>query len=184
MLKPANSAHPRSHLVAAALSAWLAYVAVDFLLHAALLASWWQTTASFWLPPFELFLRIPFGYGSFLIYCVALTWLLKHVDGHSVSVARWARFGTLAGLVYGTASVLAMYSVVPVPLSAMLVWPGSAAAGSAAAGAAAGWVVGAVRPWRRVGMVVLWMVIAVIVGIVIQNLLGVTTGLDASQTPH
>ena len=161
--------------MAAVLAAWLAYVAVDFLLHAALFATWWQATASYWLPPYELFRHIPYGYSSFLLYTVALTWLLERFHGGVVSAALGIRFGALAGLVYGIASVLAMYSVVPLPLSALVMWPGSAAAGSAAAGGGAAWVLAATRPWRRVGLVALVAVLCVILGVLIQNLMGVTT---------
>lgn len=169
--------------LAVTLSAWLGYVAVDFLLHAALLAFWWQATASFWLPPAVLFARIPVGYASFLVYCIALTWLLDRLDGERCRVNRWAGLGVIAGFVYGTASVLAMYSVIALPLSALLMWPCSAAVGSGVAGGAAAFVATAHRPWRRSGLVFVGAVVTILMGILLQNMLGVTAAGGVSHPP-
>jgi hypothetical protein len=161
----------RVQFVAAALAAWFAFVAVDFLIHAALLAGWWRATGEYWLSLQDLFVRIPYAYASFAICCIVLTWLLVRLYGADVSVSTRWRVGALAGLLYGTASVLAMYSVVRMPRSAFVVWPGSALIESAIAGVVAGWVLGGQRPWRRVGLVAVASVIVVIVAIVLQNIL-------------
>jgi hypothetical protein len=165
------AAMARHPLVPAAIAAWLGYIGLDFLIHAALLAAWWRATGAYWLPQRELFVRIPYAYASFAIYCVALTWLLERISGTDVRVSSGWRLGAIAGLVYGTTSALAMYSVVGMPASALLVWPGSAVVESTTSGGVAAWVLRARRPWRRVGVVAIGVVISVLVAIVLQNLL-------------
>ncbi|HUF48748.1 MAG TPA: hypothetical protein VMM93_13105, partial [Vicinamibacterales bacterium] len=66
----------RRDVAPAALSAWLIFLAIDFLAHAVILADWWRATEAYWLPPMELFKWIPFGYGAFAILVGTMTWLL------------------------------------------------------------------------------------------------------------
>jgi hypothetical protein len=153
-------------LLPAIVAAWCAYLVLDFLTHAVFLAVWWRATERYWLPPQELFWSIPFGYASFAIYCAALTWLLLRLYGRQPTLIAGLRFGAIAGLIYGTGSVLATYSVFRMPTSALLVWPASVTVGSTLAGVVAAWVLVADRPWRRVGLVVGAAIILFILGVV------------------
>jgi hypothetical protein len=164
----------RQTFLPAVLAGWCVYLLLDFLTHAVFLASWWERTESYWLPPLELFRRIPFGYASFAIYCAALTWLLVRLYGERLNIRRGARFGAVAGLVSGAAGVLATYSAFPMPVEALLVWPVSVVVASTAAGAVAAWVLAAERPWRRLGLIFTAVVILFILGVVIQNLFFLT----------
>ena len=130
------------------------YIVLDFLLHAVVLAPWWRATQAFWLPPLELAKRIPFAYGAFVIYCASLTVLLTVVRGEQPLVLTGLRFGAFVGIVFGVTSALGAYSVVEMPISFLLVGPGTTAIGSAGAGAAAAWILSG-RPkvaegWRSV----------------------------------
>jgi len=160
----------RSGVFPAAVAAWWSYVVLDFLTHAVVLASWWRSTQTYWLPPQELFNRIPIGYASFAVYCAALTWLLARMYGERAGVRIGLRFGAIAGLVFGLMSALGTYSLFRVPLPFFLVVPASTTVESAAAGAAAGWVLQA-RPGRRLALVFGAGLLLIVVGVVAQNLL-------------
>lgn len=160
----------RARLLAASVAGWFAYVVVDFLVHAVVLAQWWRATQSYWLPPLELLRRIPFGYASFAIYCAVLAWLLKRLYGDRLNPSRGLRFGAIAGLVFGLGSVLATYSVFHMPPSALVVWPVSVLLESTVAGGVMSWVLVAGRPWRRVGIVIGSAAVLFIVGAVVQNI--------------
>ena len=154
----------------AVLAAWLAYLVLDFLMHAVFLAPWWRATEQYWLPPRELLRLIPLSYVSFAIYCAALTWLLKKLYGGRLTLAAGLRFGAAAGLVSGVGTALGTYCVFRMPALALLVWPASMTVLSTAAGAVAAWVLISERPWRRAGLVFAVALVLFILGVVIQNL--------------
>jgi hypothetical protein len=74
-------------VTAAMLSAWLVFLALDFLSHAVVLADWWRATESYWLPPVELFKRIPYGYGALALPAGTMTWLLVRLRGPQPRIA-------------------------------------------------------------------------------------------------
>jgi len=171
-------------LFAAAVSAWLITLAVDFVLHAAILASWWQTTQDYWLPPMTLFQNIPFAYVSFALYCGSLVWALTRFYGPRLSLRQGLQFGAIAGLVFGTMAILANYSVFPLPISALLVWPLSTTIESAAAGAIAVWTLNAPHPWRRVGVTLGIALGLFVLGVIIQNVLFPGAGSAGMYSPR
>ena len=160
---------PRT-LIPPMIAAWSTYLATDFLSHAVVFAPWWRWTQSYWLLPAQLFRRIPFGYASFALYCAALTWLIHRHFKERLSLLLGFRYGAFAGAIYGSAFVLAAFSVFSMPASALVVWPLTTVIGSAAAGAAAASLLRARRPWRRLLLVLALTVALVILGVVLQNL--------------
>jgi hypothetical protein len=165
-----NQKHSASAFLPAVLAAWLAYLAVDFLTHAVLLAAWWTANAAAFLPPAELFRRIPVAYLSFLFYSAVLVWLLQRLLGARPALGASLRLAAWAGLAFGIITALGNYSVLNVPSSALIVWPVSMLAGSLAAGAAASAGLNAARPWRRLLLVFLAALSALVLGVVLQNL--------------
>ena len=166
----ANSRPARGAFWAAATGAWCTYLALDFMAHAVFLASYWRATGDYWLPPLELFRRLPLAYAVFAIHCAVLTWLLRRLYQDRLNMGTGLRFGAFAGLIFGTSSALGDYSVFRMPPSALIVWPMSVTAEWASAGAVAAWVLVAQRPWRRVALVFLVALVVFAVGAAIQNL--------------
>jgi hypothetical protein len=164
------SRETRPALLPAAVAAWFGYLALDFLTHAVLLASWWRATEAYWLPPAELLRLVPLGYASFAIYCAALTWLLVRLYGARPGVGTGLRFGALAGVVFGLTTVLGGYSASRLPSSYFLVALPSITIESAAAGGLAAWVLATDRRWRRVALVFGLALLLFAVGVVAQNL--------------
>lgn len=160
----------KSKLVAAWLAAWFVYLVADFWGHAVLLSHYWRDTAQFWRPAAELFKLIPVGYLSFAIYCGALVWLLARLGGEKQSALRGARFGAVAGLVFGSCTWIGLYSVIRLPLAAVTLFTLWGILESALSGAAAGSVLVAERPWRKVGWIVLLGFICFVIAVVVQNL--------------
>ena len=169
--EPRTAAEPSNSLAAPALAGWFAYLSADFLTHAVILAPWWRATESYWLEPTQLFARIPFAYGAFAIYVTAILWLVTRLFGRRPAAGKAAVFGAVAGALFGAASGLANYSILPTPVSALLVWPASAAFASVVAVSAGVSTLNSARPWSRAALVLLGAVLVFIVGVVLQNLL-------------
>jgi hypothetical protein len=151
-------------------AAWFIYLAADFLLHAVFLAGWWRATGDYWRPPNQLFQFIPLAYTAFAVYCAALNWLLVRLYGPRPSIRQGLRLGAVAGVIFGTTTTLASYSVFAMPPSALWVWPLAAIIELAGAGIAAAWVLNAPHPWRRCAAVLGIALALFVVGIIIQNL--------------
>lgn len=164
------SSTSRRAVIPAALAAWLIYIALDFLTHAVLLASWWRATEIYWLPPMEMFRRIPLGYASFALYCAGLAWLIVRLHGDQVTLTTGLRVGLIAGLAFGLTGTVGAYSVLRLPPSYLLVAPITTAIESAAAGGTAAWVTRGAGRWRRAAKVAAVAMLLFIVGVVAQNL--------------
>jgi hypothetical protein len=160
----------------AVISAWFAYLVIDFLTHAVVIASYWRATASYWLPPRELFRMIPLSYALFAIYCVVSTWLMIRLYGNRPPLFIGLRFGATAGMLLGGYAALGSYCIFRMPASALIVWPLSVTVASAGAGAAAAWVLTGDHPWRRFGFVFGAAVLLFVLGVVAQNLLPLGPG--------
>jgi hypothetical protein len=158
-------------VIAGAVAGWWSYVVVDFAIHAVVLESWWRSTQSYWIPPVEMARRIPFAYLAFAMYCLGLSWVVVAMRGQPLRVSQGFRVGALAGAAFGAMSALGAYSVVRLPVSFLVVGPGSTAACSGIAGAAASWVAGGNRRWRRVGLVFAFGLAVFVAGVVGQNIM-------------
>jgi hypothetical protein len=161
--RPGRFSLPRLRVV---LTAWAASVAVDFGLHAGVLAPFYDWSSPFLLSPAEAFVRIPIGYLAFLVLVWALTWLLTRlgVDRASDGLV----LGAAAGAVVWAALLLALWSIATAEPVMLLAWW----AGQAAALGVAGWVVGAMlggasTRWVAVRVVALAAVM-VVLAIVLQ----------------
>jgi hypothetical protein len=166
-----TSALYQMRTVAAAIAAFFAWLGADFLVHAGALAPWWRATADFWHPPADLFRLIPFAYLSFALTSIVLVWLVIRLEGPRPRPRRVVGLGAGLGLFLGISSALANYSVVPMPVSTLLVWPASYLSYTVAAGAAVAYTLGAEHPWRRVAIVFGLALVLCIIGIVLQNML-------------
>jgi hypothetical protein len=156
-----------ARLVAVAV-AWLAMIAVDFVVFGGLFAGALEGADDpAVLTPEQLFTRIPAGYASFLLEVLLLWWLLRASPG--AGVASGARTGAGAGLLFASAVVLGLWSFSTVPVLALTLWWATLLLQFLAAGAilaAAGtphWR--QVRTWALVGSAALFAA-----GIVLQNL--------------
>lgn len=111
---------PKRFTLRATMFAWFSAIAFDFFLHGGILAHWYVEPSSFLLPPRAAFVRIPFGYGAFLILAALLVWILVRLD-----VRQWRR-GAMIGLGTGCAiwgsSALGLYSITTAPAGLLAGW--------------------------------------------------------------
>jgi len=154
-------------ILPAFIGAWLGCLVVDFLWQAVFQMSWYRTNAHL---PSDLFLRIPFGYTSFAVYCFALTWLIYRLYNNDISITKGMKFGAIAGAVYGVLFVGVTYSVFSIPQVTLILWPLLSVIESTIAGGIAAWVLLAERPWSQIAKVFGVSLIFFIIGFVVQNL--------------
>lgn len=99
---------------------WLSMLGFDFFLHAGLLAKLYVQPSSFLLPAEEAFLRIPFGYLSFLILAIVLVWIMEGLNINKWQKGFW--FGLKFGALLGALSTFGLYSISNIETDLLLGW--------------------------------------------------------------
>lgn len=147
--------------------AWLAAVAVDFLLNAGVFASVFVSESSFFLPLAQAFLRIPVGYASLLLLILVLAGLIYR--GKEARAAEGMRTGFLYGGATSLGLVLGLWSTTTAPLSFLAVWSIDLILEMTAAGT----IIATSRSQvsrRTVTLVTVGALASFLVGIALQNL--------------
>jgi hypothetical protein len=150
------------------IGAWLGCLVVDFMWQAIINTSWYRTNQTFRVPS-DLFLRIPFGYASFAVYCFVLTWLILRLYNNDLNITKGMKFGAIAGAVYGGLFVGVTYSVFEIPQITLILWPLLNVIESTIAGGIAVWVLLSERPWIQVAKVFGISFMFFIIGTVVQR---------------
>ena len=149
-------------------AAWLATLAVDFALHAGLLAPAYDWASPFLTTRADAFARIPLGYGGLLLQVAVVAWLLDRLGADGPVAGATLAAGLGAGL--EGAFLLGLGSISTAEPTLLAAWFGAAVAEFAVAG----WVIGARiagRPMRWVALrVAVVVVVAVSLGIALQSL--------------
>jgi uncharacterized membrane protein len=156
-------------VLASVVGAFWTYVVLDFAMHAVILAPWWGATQGYWLPREALASRIPFAYGAFALYCIALCLLWQRLRPERARVGSALVFGAVTGGLFGLVSALGTYSIVRSPASFLLVAPAATMVCSAGAACAAEWVAGGVHRWRHAALLFAAGLLVLIVGVVVQT---------------
>lgn len=153
------------------LLAWMSMIGFDFLLHAGVLARLYAMESPFLLPLERAFALIPFGYLSFLGLAIMLIWLMAKIN-----IRDWkkgALFGLQVGLFAWGSLVLGLYSISTASPVLLLGW----FLGQSIELGIAGAVVGHGFATRKLkGLffkVIIFMLIAIVAGIVWQNVANV-----------
>ena len=158
----------RSRIIAITVVAWLAYIGLDFLLNAGILAraiDWKQPGL---LSPTQMFQRIPLGYLSFLFATVLLVWLMLRME------IRGLRSGTVFGVQFGlfTAAIgfFGLYSIVSFRPQTLLLWSLESVPSLTVVGAIVGEGLVRERIRKLVGVVLVFVILCFIATAVLQNL--------------
>jgi hypothetical protein len=129
-------------LITITLLSWLSQIIFDFFQHAGLFAKLWIESRAAFLPPEELFKRIPLGYLSFLITSSMLVWLMVRLG-----ISGWkqgALFGLKLGAFLSCSYVLGAASGFPIkPALLVAILFGSTAQSAITAGVVGSGVSGA-----------------------------------------
>ena len=102
------------------ITAWLAIIGFDFLLHGGLFASIYIRSNPALLNAEQVFYRIPLGYASFFVTVIIIYWLLS-----KVGINEWKKgvlFGIKIGGLLAVASILGLYSILRIDLDMLIVW--------------------------------------------------------------
>lgn len=158
----ADSSVPR--LIGIVLLGWLAQVGFDLFQHAGIFAQLWLESQSTFLPPTELFRRIPLGYLSFLVSTVFLAWLMLQLK--IVGSKAGALFGIKIGSFLSASMVLGMASGFPIKFPLLVAWFFGGIAQYAVVAAVLGSGLGGARLGRLslkvIGLVIMLFVITII----------------------
>jgi hypothetical protein len=156
---------PLSILMIAFLS-WVSMLGFDFLLHAGLLAWLYVEPSSFLLPPETAFGLIPFGYLSFLIMALLMTWLMvkQRVNGGRNGLIYGLKLG---GLIWGS-HVIGLASITTAERALLLGWFLGQTAEQGIAGAVIGSSLGGVSHRQVFTRVIVFVVFSVVLTVVLQ----------------
>ncbi len=154
-------------ITAAIVLAWVAWLGLDFFLHAGALAWLWTASHPALLPPLDLALRIPLGYLSFLLMVILLAWLTLRLDARSPR--RSAVLGLQVGALTSAAFMLGLASISTILPMLLILWALTQTIEMAVAGAVLGTALGAVRLRWLVAGVVAFAIVCVAIAIALQN---------------
>ena len=124
-----------SRLLMAIVAVFIAWSALDFVIHGVLLASTYEATAELWRPMDEM--DMPLIYAVTLVFtvCFVLIYALL-VDRRSLSSG--VLYGTLFGLATGVSMGFGSYTYMPIPLTLAASWFFSVLVEAVVAGAISG----------------------------------------------
>ena len=161
-------AHSKRYVLQLTLIAWLSMLGFDFLLHAGLLAELYLQPSSFLLPKTTAIALVPIGYLSYLPLAILLVWLMIRL--RLAGAREGALFGLeLGGLIWG-AFVLGLLSVSTANVSLLIGWFIGQTLELAIAGAVIGSGLGRVRLRRLFGIVLVFVLLAIVTTIILQSL--------------
>jgi hypothetical protein len=157
-----------TRLVALTALVWLSMIAVDFFLHAGLLAPLYAQSSPFLLLPEKAFALIPIGYLSFALVAVLIIWIAS-----SLKVAG-TRPGFLFGIKLGTliwgALGLGLSSISTASAALLLGWFAGQTLEMGIGGAVAGYGFQATRLRPLALRVALLLLVSVILTLLLQSL--------------
>lgn len=96
--------------------AWLVFIAIDFIFHAAILAALWSKEGNSVRPVDELLTYIPEGYVSFLILTLFFTILYKSIYVVDPGIKATILYSVFVGFLFSLSALLGLYSFVPLSL--------------------------------------------------------------------
>ena len=160
----------RRRIISVGLLGLLAVVGFDFFLHAGVLFSLYSKGDGFLLDPEVAFRRIPLGYATFAILIVLLEWLVLRLG---ISGARaGAAFGLKLGFIIWLALAVGLASITTASIALLVGWTVGQTAELGLAGAIIAHGLGRARLRGLALYTILLFVGFVIVGVVLQNVLG------------
>ncbi|MBT8262195.1 MAG: hypothetical protein KJO05_05195 [Bacteroidia bacterium] len=102
--------------------AWLLFIGVDFLFHAAILESLWKEEIPAIKPLDDLAILIPAGYASFLLLTTLIGFVFFRIFKTKPSLKEVFKFGLIFGLLFSAANITGLFSYVAIPLKQLLIF--------------------------------------------------------------
>ena len=159
---------PRGRFVKLSLLGWLGFLAVDLVVHAALLTGWYERGGPALLPLEAAFARIPLGYLSFLLLVVLVVWLAVRLGLHGA--AQGLGFGIAVGALLASSHALGLISITTVDPVLAAWWSVAEVVELGVVGAIVGGGLASERLGRITAIVVAGAVAALLITIAVQSL--------------
>ncbi|MGW8225240.1 MAG: hypothetical protein ACWGOY_05880 [Anaerolineales bacterium] len=156
------------HIAGVTLLAWLGVIGFDFFLHASLLAPLYAQPSSFLLAPERAFALIPLGYLSFLVIVTLIAWLMLKLEITTLQAG--LVFGLELGALLWGGLILSLVSISTAPLQLMVGWFLGQTIETGFAGLIIAEGLGAANLRSLTAWVLLFVLVAFLLGILIQNL--------------
>ena len=102
--------------------AWLLFIGVDFLFHAALLQSFWNEDLAALKSLEDLWLLIPAGYVSFLILTILIFFVYVRIFKTKPKLSESLVFGIVFGLLFSLSNLLGLYSYISLPIKHVILF--------------------------------------------------------------
>jgi hypothetical protein len=147
---------------------WLAFLAVDFLVHGALLAEWYERGSPSLLSLEEAFARIPLGYAAFFLLVMLIVWLTARLGLRGA--AQGFGFGALLGSLLAGSRGLALVSITAIDPALILWWSVAEAGEITVVGGIVGSALASDNLRRLSLVVVIGVALSLALTITIQNL--------------
>jgi len=158
----------RGRFVKISLLAWFAFLAIDFFVHGALLAGWYERGSPSLLPLEGAFARIPLGYVSFFLLVVVIVWLGRRLELRGAR--QGLRFGLSLGSLLAASHGLALVSITTIDPVLVLWWSVTEAVEIGLVGCIVGHALATERLGRLGFLVAFGVVACFIVTVAVQNL--------------
>jgi hypothetical protein len=143
-------------------------IGFDFLLRAGVPAGLYQLPHPFLLSPEDAFRLIPLGYLSFLVFCIALAWVMMRAGVRGALPG--VRFGLVFGVLVWASWSLALASISTAPRELLIGW----FLGQGVETGIAGLTIGAAYAGGRLKPMILkltaWLLLCAVLGVALQNL--------------
>lgn len=165
----ASAHHPRApRRVVTSVLAWLTMLGVDLFLHAGVLAPLYDWDSPFLLSPVQAFVRIPAGWGAYLVLAVTLVWVLPRLG------VRRGRDGALAAAVGGAviwgAMTIGLWSISTAEPTLLAAWWLAQTIGLAAGGYVVRAALGGVGLRRLVVLAIAALAIGAVSAVILQSI--------------
>ena len=158
----------RGRLVKISLLAWLAFLAIDFLVHGALLAKSYERGSPALLSLEAAFARIPLGYVSFYLLVALIVWLGTRLDLSGAE--RGLGFGLVLGSLLAASHGLALVSITTIDPTLVFWWSVTEAVQIGLVGCIVGHAMSTERLGRLSLLVAAGVVMSLLATVAIQNL--------------
>jgi hypothetical protein len=158
----------RGRFIKISLLAWIAFLAIDVLVHGGLLADWYARGSPALLTLAEAFARIPLGYLSFLLLVVLIVWLGSRLD--VLGAAQGLILGISVGSLLAAAHGLALVSITTIDPALILWWSVAEAIELTVVGGIVGHALASDSLWRLGALIAIGVLASLAVTVALQNL--------------
>ena len=108
--------------ITAILIAWLLFIGVDFIFHAAILESLWKEEIPAIKSLENLTVLIPAGYTSFLLLTALIGYVFFRIFKTKPTLKEVMKFGFIFGLLFSLSNITGLYSYITIPLKQLLIF--------------------------------------------------------------